>query len=706
MDTRLLASTLVALASPALVSAERDTAALLDGVTAIASPGVPGSVCAFGPDAIPLVLDKNGVPVVAAARTRRTRVIVFGHGGYLSPDALGTHDTGRLFTNALRWVGGEDTPVVACSDARLSTWLVEHGFEVTKDRAGADALVLGFDGPLDMNDLEQLRVTLERGTGLVCAATGWGWKQLHPEDTLADDFGGNRLLAPFGLAIGDETTKDSVPDGFRVAPPPELAHAGDAWRALERGELEREAARLAEARVLAAMACLPPDEPLLMKRMAKKLTKLEARWRKAPSLGKQPLDRLLVRYLHGLWNALPADEVQASPTAADFPGAAPRSADRDRTRVTIDGDVVGWHGTGLYAPPGEAIRVRLRSNVLPRATRVRIGCHKDLLWSKAEWKRWPEVSRAVPFDGDQPLVIASPHGGLVYVELAHVAPEPFEIEVEDAILAPRFVLGRDDPTQWARTLGTRLAPWGEIEGRHVIHSLPRDALTNVADPAAVATFWDSVWDAHVALGGRPLASRPERIVADVQISAGYMHSGYPIMTHLESAAHAVDVETLSTEGNWGHFHELGHNAQRPDWTFGGTTEVTCNLFTLYAMEKVCGISTGEHPRAIEGLAKAEQYLAKGGDFAQWKREPFLALAMYVQLQQAFGWKLFEEVFRDYLTLAESDRPKDDAAKRDQWCVRLSRRAERDLSPFFARWAVPVGAEAAKSLADLPAWRGP
>ena len=38
-----------------------------------------------------------------------------------------------------------------------------------------------------------------------------------------------------------------------------------------------------------------------------------------------------------------------------------------------------------------------------------------------------------------------------------------------------------------------------------------------------------------------------------------MHSGYPFMAHLASAADWVDTTYLLSEGDWGTFHELGHN---------------------------------------------------------------------------------------------------------------------------------------------------
>ena len=80
--------------------------------------------------------------------------------------------------------------------------------------------------------------------------------------------------------------------------------------------------------------------------------------------------------------------------------------------------------------------------------------------------------------------------------------------------------------------------------------------------------------------------------------------------------------------------------------------------------------------------------------------------MYIQLQQAFGWEPFKKVFAEYRQLPQSERPKNDAEKRDQWMVRFSRAVGKDLGPFFVAWGVPVSAAARASLADLPAWNYP
>ena len=90
----------------------------------------------------------------------------------------------------------------------------------------------------------------------------------------------------------------------------------------------------------------------------------------------------------------------------------------------------------------------------------------------------------------------------------------------------------------------------------------------------------------------------------------------------------------------------------------------------------------------------------------WKREPGLALFMYVQLQEAFGWEAYRQVFATYRALPDAERPKSDNDKRDQWLVRFSQQVGRNLGPFFEAWGVPTSRAARASIADLPVWLPP
>ena len=220
-------------------------------------------------------------------------------------------------------------------------------------------------------------------------------------------------------------------------------------------------------------------------------------------------------------------------------------------------------------------------------------------------------------------------------------------------------------------------------------------------------FWDGIMDLYAELLGRsPQRRRIERFVSDVQISAGYMHSGYPLMVGLDISSTMIDIEKIKTNGHhgvWGLFHEIGHNHQNRDWTFGGTTEVTVNLFSLYIMDKVCGRYLDGHPSIKEQVRanKIKKYFEDGKIFDRWKSDPFLALAMYIQMIQEFGWEPFQKVVAEYRELTGDERPRRDEQKRDQWMVRFSRTVNKNLGPFFEAWAVPTSAEARASIANLP-----
>ena len=220
-------------------------------------------------------------------------------------------------------------------------------------------------------------------------------------------------------------------------------------------------------------------------------------------------------------------------------------------------------------------------------------------------------------------------------------------------------------------------------------------------------LWDKILDGYADFAGIPHHRlRPERYCTDRQISAGYMHSGYPIMTGLDVAPDFVNTHTILTNGDgktksWGFFHEMGHNHQQSDWTFDGTGEVTNNVFALYILDTVCGVTTRTHP-ALEPAARQarlQKYLDGGAKFDQWKSDPFLALTMYIQLQQGFGWDTYKKVFAEYRRLPDAERPKTDQDKRDQWMVRFSRAAGRNLGPFFQAWGVPTTPEARASIAE-------
>ena len=701
--------------------------ALAEGVKEITAPGLPGSLCVFGKDAFPVVVGgvggSNRATVVAASTLGKGRIVALGHDGYLSADAMKQADTGRLMVNAMRWLARGAAPSIALRDggdmaaefakAGLTAEVIGGG-GWTKKLAAHKVLVLHCTSASTPAERADIRAFVRNGGGLLTADTGWGWQQLNPDKTLVFDHPGNKLLAEAGIAWNDGMLDRTCAAGFTVgAPPSELVQVSqtlDALEAQEKGQrqLSKDELSQATATVISAARTLPPTDKLAQPRL-KALREAHAAEAvpspQKPLKADQPLARLaLVLELQEL-NNLPPEKIKAHPAAQFFPGAVPAEAPRVAKTLDIDTKVPAWHSTGLYAAPGELIKVTVPDSAAQAGLGVRIGCHTDSLWHLDSWQRVPEISRH--FGLGKPVTpVASPFGGLLYIEVPdNCKLGTIKVEIAGAVEAPHFILGKTDPVTWRNEIRNLPGPWAELETRKVIITIPSGPVRTLDDPVSLMEFWDQVLDCDAALANWPLDPvRAERYVADQQISAGYMHSGYPIMTFLDVINFVVDRDKLMKQGSWGHFHEMGHNHQSSDWTFDGTVEVTVNLFSLYCMEKVCGIKGG-HPAVApaERERHTKAYFAAGPNFAKWCNDPFLALYMYMQLQEAFGWEAYKRVFAEYRALPDSARPKNDDEKRDQWMVRFSRTVGRNLGPFFQAWAIPTSDAARKSIADLPLW---
>lgn len=714
------------LSAPTLARAsEADRAALLEGVTQIAAPGWPGTMTVYGPEAFAVVCGGAGgkvqSPVVAASRLGQGRIVALGHNGFFNRGSLDVGETGRLMCNAVRWLGASQNPRVGVLGAgELAAYLTEQGFTVTP-LAGAnwatllaEVDVLCAEPAAFAPQAAAVRAFVEAGGGLLSAETGWGWMQITGK-SLATDHAGAQVLGPAGMMWTDNGLDRTSPEGFQAdAALSPLVNAGAALDAVEahaRQErvLSKDELSQATWTLTHAARSLPPGDTILLPRLRALEASVAADAVPRPDkpLGlDQPLARLaLTLQLQDMEKLSPADTT-AHPAAQYFPGAVSAEAPRISRTVRVDTAIPAWHSTGVYAAPGDLVEVIVPEAAAGKGLSVRIGCHTDGIWHLDRWQRAPQITRS--FALSAPVTeAANAFGGPVYIDVPGGCKlGTLAVEIRNAVAAPHFVLGRTTPREWRERELQNPAPWVEMETAGVIFSLPRAAVEKVTDPVPIMEFWQHVMDSCAGLRNLPLKrERPERYVADTQISAGYMHSGYPIMTWLDVVPWVMDLQHMMTKGSWGHFHEMGHNHQMGEWTFEGTGEVTENLFSLYIFDKVCGQVTGGHPAVTDEsrVKMVQDYFSKPRDYNRWKGDPFLALAMYVQLQQAFGWQAFRETLGQYNDLPEAQRPHSDLEKRDQWMVRFSRVVGRNLGPFFEAWGVPTSDAARASIADLPYW---
>ena len=715
--------------APGPVNFDADRSALIQGITELGAPGVPGGVCVFGPQAFAVIAGKDGkkaqLPVVAAARWEKGRIVALGHNGY-----LGAFDSGNgiMLVNAARWAIGETTSVKPKIGVVGNAPLVAH-----LKGAGLDAEALEGKNwntrlptfravfidahKIQPEDIEHLARYIRNGGGLVTAATGWGWLYGGKDKTmLATEFAGNKLLESAGLVFTAGTPEKSTKTGYTTGGDLTLLNASAALEAIanhtaKKVVLTPEQLEQAGATLADAMRALPPTDTILLPRINALATTpgtVDFPRPDHPLLADNALARLIVTQQLETYRTSKPEQLRANPAANAFPGAVPANARRIPAQVVvIDTGVPAWHSTGLYAAPGELIKVQIPAEYADKGLAIRIGCHTDGLWHLDKWQRAPEISRHEPIK--TPIsTAANPFGGLIYIEVPEkLTPAKFNVAIGGAVEAPRYVLGETKLMDWKMRIRMAPAPWAELETKKVILSVPSEKIRQLDDPESLMKFWDQVLDAEADLAAIPHdRKRPERIVPDTQISAGYMHSGYPIMTPLDkSVEHSLSLAEMK-QGSWGHFHELGHNHQVSDWTFDGTVEVTCNLFSLYCMETLCGKPPGQGHDAMKPEAvdkRLRGYLSGSDKFNRWKSDPFLALIMYSQLRTGFGWETYMKVFAEYRDLPKEQRPKTDEEKHDQWLVRFSKATGKNLGPFFEAWGIPTSTAARESIKSLPAW---
>lgn len=710
-----------------------DLELLLQGVESLNRPGsaLPGQVVVFGKDAFVIASGGEGdsaLGVIGATRFGKGRVVAFGHGAFFGDWRVGAAEEAFML-NAIRWsVGTRNQPRVAFlgGGEGLCERLAEN-FADVKNAADFDALgktakwdaIVWVGGALKDNELQKLTGFVEAGGGVLLGVCPWGNQQIWDGQgggkSIRTDLAQNKFAGPLGLAFGDKTVGEGQYDldashnarlnSGRSVEAVLAWLAGDEKRAAKISPLEPGAAATQVADLLRA---LPPGDERFAPRLAKLLKRSSLKehvpMEGKPTLKSDVIGHLGVVFATQAWKDAAPDDVTAAPGADFFPGAVPARAKRVVREFTISEEATrrgGWISTGLYAVAGEPLTVTTEN---PGGWNLRIGANRDTLWHKDSWSRWPEITMERPIE-TRAFRMTSPFGGPVYL-VPHRNAEAANFKFEGAVEAPLFVLGDESSAaDWKRRREAP-APWAELVCNGMVLTIPSGAVRKLDDPVALMEFWERAMKCYPELRGEPQPIRAERLVEDIQISAGWMHSGYPVMAHgaddLERSA-AVNLEVLLEDGNWGYFHEFGHNAQKSEWTFGGTTEVTCNLFSLYLGEQMAGIEPWKNSWLENQKDKPAAHFLAGASFADWKSKPGLALMMYATVQRDFGWEPFKEALRAYLDAPESERPKSDLEKRDRWLQRLSSATERNLGPYFELWGVPTSEAARESVADLDPW---
>lgn len=729
-----------------------------------------GGVAAVGTEAFPVLVVPESNPIIAAARYGQGRVVALGNESYFdlagADAACGTlarnlllwltEETG-IYRDALKGSGSlllataSDSLAAADSSLPITTVQLDGWSPVDLDPkrypvAYVDASIAAADVPV-------LAAYVKQGGAIIVAQKGW---QLI--STLSEAFNGRavdrpgklgdyplqKLLYEFGLVLLDSVAQWYVRPGDTL---PKLSggqaihtHAMQLWEqaaAIESGVLSFEQLEIGKpgasvedkVRVMTAIVdgvirSLPEDAELLLK------IREEAAVIEPVQL---PLDKAKLPYTAAILSyafrevTLDPDNAK-SPYADVFPRAVREGAEIVNGQVVeVNFDYLdlsymrmlsapeNWHGTGLYAPAGSMISIVVPEGAGHLQLDAQIGIHTDNLCDNPKWDRAPIVALKKRLS---PGVnrLNSPYGGLIYlIPRKSAAGVKLNVTIDGAVRAPYFVLGQTTDQEWNETIKHYPAPWAELQGKRIIVTVPAaDALT-LEHPEQLMAKWDEIAEHYDRLVGvapdRDVPHRspdnPQRLVADIQISAGWMHSGYPIMFFEGvTAREAVDIHVIQTNA-WGFWHELGHNYQQIPWFWEPIVEVSVNLHSLHIQ-----LAYGNRSRLFETDKNGKTYYDKAiefvnSDYAGKNFEHtgfFERLVMIKQLQMVYGWQFYSDLHIAYRELpvdqVSMDEDGDELMKIDLFVYMASKVSGNDLSVFFDKWGFPVTEEAREKVAAL------
>eukprot|EP00912_Choanoflagellata_sp_UC4_P001949 UC4_evm4s1249 len=738
-----------------------------------------GRLSVMLPQAFPFLLDSEGIPVAAAARYGGGRVCLLAHSDFIvrlgdlvdlsvkqaeaCDESLRYHqghdldrstdgqESGnlRLLQNIIAWLCPEDDGSACsalCNMTGAATPLEEilgcnvpTEWSLKRDSIRDHDIVVVRGSDIEYGNISDLHDYVVSGGSLLIADSGSRW-ELRSGGIALRDHPCNMLISVFGMCIiSGEAVSEDLPLPNESQVPKSKGYLVqsidmcniDVTSVLEQvnkissgGKIENTDFRFRPIFqiLLDAISSLPNPCLVALSSMVKCDKDIPVPSVQHPITGDMHQARAIV-LLRKFKDRIGDESLSyVAEDAQYFPGMIENSSGEENfthsVQVSLDKD--NWQTTGLYAPPGQIISVKIVSETREaiNSLNLQIGCHTDVSWNKAPssndqndwrkivggshalrdaWYRWPELCHTFNISPN-PTVSSgwNPRGGPIFIvrdPSAKHSNNSVKLEITGAVRASVFKLGDNIGQDWKieSSKGSKdFAPWTELIGRWITFHVPFSFASEISDVGAVISFWDDVVECYNDLIRPPSHCPPQqRVVFDIQPSEGHGHGGNPIVLHMDHMPHVFADETkLRKNGYWPLFHYLGSNFKDPCWNFQGFEFAASNLFALYASHVLLKKETDRAHKSLKNYRlKALKFIMTSG--GERPNDPSIALAMFALLQQEFSWSKFRQVFLQYGRVHGLDRPMSDGARVDMFITKFCNVVHQDMTPFFDLFGLRV-----------------
>ncbi|CAN9511096.1 unnamed protein product [Ophioblennius macclurei] len=688
------------------ISFEEDIDFLLNRTSQfdLRTDAVASEVLVHGPLAFPIGATGEGQTFLAGSYYGRGRVILVTHETFLQIGSLAS-----FWNNAVQWLAQGRSGVVGFGSGLQTINGLGLPSETTAFRKDLNVFVCTVYSDEQIDEIQDF---VAEGGGLLIGGHAWYWASVNSDRNTMTDFPGNKILNKMGLSV----LKKTVPAGlYHASAPNQIMSSNFHFRHL----LKRFAGHILDGEELTH------QEEQQLNKMGKESAhylKLEAHDTYSytqvlslltevlksgmPEVSEEkpvtrPEDHLLLKLATEVYRVCKDPDALLPYLIKN--GTSMRAVYNQRIQInTQTAGKEEWISTGLYLAPGMKTYMIMPTNIVNRGWMVQVGCQTDHL-NHEELKRAQSVSKRFPVTSEV-MQVWNLWGGLIYlIAPANSHVEGQEVTVQRSVSAPHYKQGATTLNDWA-LLRSAPSPWAELEFDNVILTVPSRIVRDLERPDEVALLWNSIMKGVAELAVIPEKfARKERIVADVQISHGFMHAGYPIMMLSSVASELVKPNDARTKGLWGEVHELGHNQQQKSWEFPPHTgEATCNLWSVYVHEEKLGVNRAQAHPALTKQSRdvcVDKYVKAGRNLSDWK--VWTALETYLQLQERFGWDAFKKVISAYHTM--NNVPSDNAGKMNLYAETFSQKVGMNLTMFFKAWGWPIERNTEQKLSHLPLW---
>lgn len=324
----------------------------------------------------------------------------------------------------------------------------------------------------------------------------------------------------------------------------------------------------------------------------------------------------------------------------------------------------GYNITGLYAPAGEVIEVKLSKEVMEKTGGITIHIGQALyngqcnnIWSTRDLNRMPVILNTLEINEKTSVYdetaqtytgyIGSFLGGPIYIRNESVE---FDVTISNAVNYCHFILGYTTLEEF-NTLKKSSAPYFDLEvwDNGVLHSGSKKYASKFSydDLYKSAVLWDKISNVSTQIATQGIVFLYDPFVAAG--SAVAFPGRGSVNCPLNWMDGSLNYESFLEVGSWGNIHEYNHNFQ--GFGLGDGGEVTNNALSLVSYSQYTKISQNRMLGDVnENLSGWNRYtsptwaLSEITDFKYSNGK--LGLSSYATLLHSFGGEKFIEIAKN------------------------------------------------------------